>query len=408
MIEITMPKLSDTMTEGVLGDWKKSVGDRISKGDVLAEIETDKATMDLEAFSSGVLKEQRVMAGQTVAVGTVIALIEEQDNATAAASMPDQSKTVLPEPEIQTEHLPHDDKASPVVRRRAHELGVDLSAVQGTGPGGRVLLDDIESFYRASRTDSGTEQPAKTPNRQLVMHDEPQPVSETGELGPAEESQPLTKMRKSIIATVSESWKTIPHFSVVMAIQMDNSLEIRSQLKSYGIHVSLNDIIIKAVALAISKFPLINSSLREGSIILHREVNIGFMVAIPDGLLVPVIKGCQSLSLKEIATNSRQLISNAKNGLLRETDMRDGTFSLSNLGMYGVTQFSAVILPPQVAILAVGAVKETVCMKKGQPTVAHILKATLSADHRILDGAYVSGFLKEMQRILEHPIQLFI
>lgn len=412
MTEITMPKLSDTMTEGVLGAWKKSVGDSISKGDILAEVETDKATMDLEAFTTGVLLEQKVTAGQTVAVGTVIGLIGEAGEAAAGAGeaavsasggdrqegATDEAVKAVPQqqqPLVSPARQANDDKSSPVVRRRARELGVELSVVAGSGPGGRVLLDDLEAFVRDRPPGSGA-MPATAVIGDGQTPAAPQP----------DEVKPLTQMRRSIIRTVNESWLTIPHFSVLVDIRMDKAEEMLRQLKSSGIRVSLNDAVIKAAALALGNYPLLNASLMEEAVILHREINIGLMAAVPGGLLVPVVKGCQALSLAGIAQCSRRLIDCARNGRLREQEMHGATFSISNLGMHGVTHFSALILPPQVAILAVGAVKDAVAMKKGRPAVERVMKVTLSADHRALDGAYAAEFLRELKQILECPIRL--
>jgi pyruvate dehydrogenase E2 component (dihydrolipoamide acetyltransferase) len=280
----------------------------------------------------------------------------------------------------------HGGQAAPVVRRRARELGIDLATVTGSGPGGRILLEDLERY---------TAQPA------------PAAVSPPPAATPAPEGgAPLSRMRAAIARTVSEAWRTIPHFSVTMAIDMAE--EVRRELKASGTPVSLNDMVIKAASLALAKFPLINASFTGEAIVTHYEINIGIAVSLPDGLLVPVIKGCGKLSLKEIAQESRRLVGSARSGRISETDITGGTFSISNLGMYGVKQFFAVIHPPQAAILAVGAVNDVVALQNAQPQAARMMEVTLSADHRIVDGAYAAGFLQELKQVLENPVQMLV
>lgn len=421
MTDIVMPKLSDTMTEGMLGTWLKAVGDRVVKGDSIAEVETDKATMELEAFSSGILLEQRVAAGQTVAVGTVICAIGEPDEAqlgrplpvapaTATGqqapepspSPPESAETQNAEPPTPTAHP--SALSAPIVRRQAQKLGIRLDEVQGSGPSGRILLEDLQKFSRTA-TVGEISAAAETPATSTEQGENPtQPALATEHHN--SETHPLSRMRAAIARTVSQSWQTIPHFSVVIEIGMDKAEEMHRELKAGDVHVSLNDIIIKALALALQRHPQVNASFTHDSIILHQEINIGVMASIPDGLLVPVIRGCQSLSLIDIANRSRQLIGMAHDGTISEHELHDATFSLSNLGMYGVNQFSAIILPPQVAILAVGTVNDAVKMQQGLPVTRRTMLVTLSADHRALDGAVVAAFLQSLKQIIESPLQL--
>lgn len=474
--EITMPKLSDTMTEGVLGEWKKSVGEQIAKGDIIAEVETDKATMELEAFASGILVEQRVGAGETVAVGAVIGIIGEAEQAAkekapaeaeAAASVEakkvepaetepavpvekkagepadaepapspeagppvsdeegvpsDDQQTAefrLPEPGPETdlreetgkmEGTPEQDadkpgpavekeasseKSAPVVRRRAQELGIDLATIHGSGPGGRILLDDLKGATAPAGDQQTTEggyqkRPDDTTHR-------------------GGEVYALNRMQAAIARTVNESWRSIPHFSVTQDIHMNRAEQIRRELKMHGVRVSLTEIIIKAATLALLKFPKVNSSLKDEGIIFHQEINIGLMAKVTDGLLVPVVKGCQTLSLREISDKSKKLLERVRNGTITQPEISGGTFSISNLGMYDVSEFTAIILPPQVAILAVGTVRDVVKGGgAGWPSVERYMKATLSADHRVLDGVDAAAFLKELKRILENPVQLLL
>lgn len=415
--EITMPKLSDTMTEGRLIAWKKSVGDRVERGDIIAEVETDKANMELEAFSAGVLLEIRVKAGEMAPVGTVIGIVGEagekvaeggEQPAQAAAetrqppvaepSPAEAAVGVVPErimepPEETAAAAPiaeGGEKASPLVRRLAREKGIDLAQVTASGPEGRILQEDLER-YRQARGARDEERGE-------------------GERVPASGGavQPLSRMQAAIARTVSDAWRNIPHFTVTVAIDMGEAENVYRELKGAGTMVSLNDVIIKAAAMALLKFPLANASFAADGIVLHDEVNIGFAVSLDDGLLVPVIKGCRGLSLKEIAARSRKLIERARGGTITEADISGGTFSVSNLGMFGVEEFSAIIHPPQGAILAVGAVLDEAVVKGGQVVAARIMRATLSADHRLIDGAYAARFMAELKRVLENPVVMLV
>ncbi len=421
MTEITMPKLSDTMTEGRLGAWKKSVGERVERGEIIAEVETDKAVMDLEAFASGFLLETRIKAGELVAVGTVIGVIGAAGEVTAAFPVAPMvavdSPPVLVIPSVPQEVVPaisdagsapmshreehHDGRAAPAIRRHARELGIDLTLVQGSGPGGRVLMEDLERYQR----DVVTTEPESVSPGELVGGTE-NSVMSVSPAAVSGEGQALSRMRVAIARTVTESWQTIPHFSVTVDVTMDAAEEIRRELKQSGTALSVNDLILKAAALALRKYPRANSSFSNNQIITHEAVNIGSAVSLPDGLLVPVIRGCDTLSLREIGAESRRLVTAARDGRLSEAEMTGGTFSISNLGRYGITSFTAVILPSQAAILAVGAVRETVVPRKGLPYLAQVITLTLSADHRLLDGAYAAEFLKQIRTFLETPVLL--
>lgn len=416
--EITMPKLSDTMTEGRLIAWRKSVGERVERGDIIAEVETDKANMELEAFAAGVLLETRVEPGDMAPVGTVIGIVGEPGEQAAQAAPPpvreeqpaaqpvSPEKPAAPQPEkpaAEAGEVPERvmelteaeeavplgaEKASPLVRRLAREHGIYLSRVEGSGPDGRILREDLDRFLKEQ---VGVEEKASGG----------EPVAE-GTV------QPLSRMRAAIARTVSEAWRTIPHFAVTVAVDMGEAEAVRRELKGAGTAVSINDMLVKAAAMALVKFPQANGSFNESGIILHPEVNIGIAVSLDDGLLVPVIRSCQGLSLVEIAGRSRELIERAKGGRISQTEISGGTFSISNLGMFGVEEFTAVIHPPQGAILAVGAVKDEAAVRNGQVTVARTMRATLSADHRLLDGAYAARFLAELKRILENPVVMLV
>ena len=417
--EIVMPKLSDTMTEGVFGSWKKSVGDPVQRGEAIAEVETDKAVMDLEAFSSGVLLEQRVHAGELVPVGTVIGLIGAPGELPAAApqKLPEavaaqfgigpERVMEAPLPVMPEHHDHHDGLAAPVVRRKAREMGIDLEQVDGSGPGGRVLLEDLEQYAGVSLAFTTHEEELE--KTAAVRPQSAEPESHIYQGKPVTSSeQPLSRMRTAIARTVEQAWRTIPHFYETVEVQMDAAMEVRRELKLSGAPVSVNDLVLKGSALALLKHPLVNASFVAERIVLHQEINIGMAVSLPEGLLVPVLRGCQGLSLKEIAVRSRSLADSARNGRLSEAELAGGTFSVSNLGMFGIQQFAAVIMPPQAAILAVGAVRETVLVKHDQPVVGTAMQLTLSADHRLLDGAYAAAFLQELKNVLENPVKLLL
>ncbi|GFO69736.1 dihydrolipoamide acetyltransferase component of pyruvate dehydrogenase complex [Geomonas limicola] len=500
MNEIVMPKLSDTMTEGRLVSWKKRVGDQVNRGEVLAEVETDKANMELEAFTNGVILEIRVQPGETVAVGTVIAVIgnaAERGAATptgapavsagaqppaepqatpgekapggvgageppgVAAQSQEVTATVQPATEGQapTEvRLPAEaqlaaapespgeavslsqvqadaearakaqaqveakvpgkkgeeispqgpaapggalpvERAAPVVRRRARELGVDLGQVPGSGPEGRILLKDLEAFAAGA---PGT--------RPEAAGGEPRPVGEPvapAGAGPGQ-GEALSRLRAAVAKTVAESWRSIPHFSVTVDVLMDQAEALRRQLKESGVALTLNDLIVKGVALALGKYPRLNASFTGDALEMHPQANIGIAVGVPDGVLIPVVPDCQSRTLQQIAEISRSLVERARSGSLSEHDLQGGTFSVSNLGMFGVSEFNAIIFPHQAGVLAVGAVADAVVARGGSPVCVRSMKLTLSADHRVVDGAYAAEFLAELKEILESPVRLLI
>jgi len=439
--EITMPKLSDTMEEGILISWKKSVGEKVARGDILAEVETDKATMELEAFASGVLLEARVKAGEVVPVGTVIGIIgteAERPTSVDVSAQPgldekDEKKekkppVIVPEKAPSPEKTASDtgpvdkgtgeptaqplkvaasekdgsgvEKASPMVRRMARDRGIELSQVSGTGPEGRVLKEDLELF--------------------LAQTEEKQPLGNIADSTMARRtaanqltsleggSEPLTRMRAAIARTVTESWRTIPHFTVTVDIDMGAAEALHKGFKEAGDSVSLNDFVIKSVAKALTAFPRLNASWAEDRIEIHPEINVGVAVTLPDGLLVPVLPNCGNLSLREVARLSHELIESARAGRLTPEKMTGGTFTVSNMGMLGVDGFTAIILPPQAGILAIGTVSDAAVVRHGHLAVARMMKAVLSADHRVVDGAYGAGFMKELKEILENPVRLLV
>jgi pyruvate dehydrogenase E2 component (dihydrolipoamide acetyltransferase) len=430
--EITMPKLSDTMTEGRLISWKKGVGERVERGDIIAEVETDKANMELEAFVSGVLLETRVKPGEMAPVGTVIAVVGEageaappvEEKAAPPPSEPERQRPaaepvrgtaavaevparVIEKPEA-AEVTAHPsvgeageaEKASPLVRRLAREQRVDLKLVSGSGPDGRILREDLERFLSDQKVTGDRAPGTGTGGTPLT--------GEKGMTAMDGTSKPLSRMRAAIARTVSQAWQNIPHFAVTVAIDMGEAEEVRRELKEAGAILSLNDLIVKAAAVALEKFPQVNNSFAGDRISVNGEINIGIAVALEEGLVVPVIRGCRQLSVKEIAVKSRGLIDRVKSGKIIDGDISGGTFTISNLGMYGMEEFMAVIFPPQGAILAVGAIMDKPVIRGGHIAAARVMHATLSADHRLIDGAYAAQFLQELRKVLENPVAMLV
>ncbi len=410
MKEILMPKLSDTMTEGTVVTWRKAVGAAIERGEVIAEVETDKATMELEAFASGVLIDIRVPAGETVPVGTVIGLIgkvgERPEIRQPVAAEPPLTElpaeaSVTPAHPAELDSIkpgaPAEILAAPIVRRRAQELGIDLSTIKGSGPGGRLLLEDLEGTRSGAEGDQGCPMSVT-------------PGAETSALvpaaTPAPEGEPLSRMRLVIARTVSESWRSIPHFTVTIEVRMNAAELLKAQLKQDGSAVSLTALLVKAAAQALTEFPRLNASLQRECLAMHPKVNLGIVVRRDEGLLVPVLHDCTRYNLIEIAQQSAQLIERARHGQLTVAELNGGTFVISNLGMHDVHSFSALILPPMAAMLAVGSIRDAMIVEAGHPAVGRVMSLTLSADHRIVDGVYVAEFLHTLKGLLEHPEKL--
>ena len=413
--EITMPKLSDTMTDGSFIAWRKSVGERIERGEVIAEVETDKAVMELEAFASGVLLKTMAKGGETVPVGTVLGLIGEPGELTAEAQ-PASASAVQPTPAVAEPSVeptveaalttapapsavsPEPDgheKASPLVRHMARELGIDLARIQGSGPEGRILQEDLQGFV--AQHPGGAASPPEQPLAPAAQQPEPAAAATRPDVVAAPSA-----MRQAIAATVSRSWLEIPHFFVTIEIAMDACREIVTELKSGDNTVGFQDLVVKACASALGRFPLLLGSSQED------DIHISFAVALPDGLLMPVIRACQSLSPVGIARETARLAEKARSGRLTSAELLGGRFSVSNLGMFGVDEFTALIMPGQVAILAVGAVVDRPVVRHGQIVAAPTMRVTLSCDHRVVDGAYAAGFLSELRRLLEQPVSLLI
>lgn len=468
--EITMPKLSDTMEEGKILRWLKHPGDEIDHGDALAEVETDKADMVLEAFDDGVLEEIRLREGESAPVGAVIATMlrpgekpaprpsaeapaksaqaeaapiakqpestppgsrrpapgggeepaiapvfgaeaEERRNridddyypamsvhpsSAAPTSMPRPPRHV-PEPEPAHEERQgsadgHKFRASPLARRAAEEGGIDLANVRGTGPEGRITKKDIDNYVR--------EQQMFRIRRLVHPHE--------GAPGSREE---LSRMRKTIAHRMALSKREIPHFYATVEVDMEEAVRFKKSLEAtelFDVDITYNDIIVKAAALALGRFPRMNASFQDDGIIIHPRVNIGVAVAVEEGLILPVIKGCERLTLPEIARKAHQLVTKAAGGLFAADELSGATFTISNMGMAGVEHFAAVIVPPQAAILAVSAIKDRPVVRGGQLAVGKTMMVTVSCDHRIIDGIVGARFLQELKRFLENPASLLV
>jgi pyruvate dehydrogenase E2 component (dihydrolipoamide acetyltransferase) len=388
-----MPKLTDTMEEGVLLAWKKREGDSVQAGEALAEIETDKAIMDLEAFASGILRKILVQDGTTVMSGTLIGVIGGEDEditdamtdqITAGPSAGSKTKTsaqsapgsapMPPEKPEETRLI-----ASPRAKALAVDRGIDLSTITGTGPGGRIVEQDVVN--------------ALVPPTQML-----QPGID----------QPLSQMRKAIARATTRSKAPVPHFYLTIEIDMEQAEQFRDQCKDKKpSHPSITDLLIKTAALALTRHPDINVSFNGQTIRRYTSIDIGIAVGIDDGLITPVLRNCGVKSLGDISTESRTLIERARNKRLLPEEYAGASFSISNLGMFDVDNFIAVLIPPQAASIAVGTICDAPVVKDGIVKVGRRMKVTLSCDHRVLDGVQGAGFLKEFKRILEHPVELF-
>ena len=475
-----MPKLSDTMEEGKILRWLKHPGDKISPGEAIAEVETDKADMVLEAFEAGVLDQIKLNEGESAPVGAVIAMLKtsgakqsksdkaedmtsnlenpgavaeegnsttpkpidirskgaaKKDTPTAPAAKPSdqKKKSIAPaavvtdgsasdlqvhpamaanlsaaptamaappphtDPVVPAHHLDDDGdghklRASPLARRAAEEAGIDISHVRGSGPEGRVTKRDIDNFLREQQLFKF---------RRLVSPREGAPGSR----------EELSSMRKTIAKRMAQSKREIPHFYVTVDVDMEDVVRLKASLEATEVAeetVTYNDIIVKACALALGRYPRINASYVEEGIVIHPNINIGVAVAVEDGLILPVTHNCERLSLLEISRFAHQLVSKASRGGFTSDELSGATFSISNMGMLGIEHFAAVIVPPQAAILAVSAIKDRPVVRNGQLAVGKTMMMTVSCDHRIVDGVVAGRFLQELKRFLENPPSLLL
>ncbi|EOZ95758.1 Dihydrolipoamide acetyltransferase component of pyruvate dehydrogenase complex [Indibacter alkaliphilus LW1] len=422
---ITMPKMSDTMTEGTIASWLKKVGDDIKSGDIIAEVETDKATMELESYEDGTLLYIGVEAGDSVEIDGVIAIIGEKgadyetllkahkaksESAEAPAEenkkeeKKDEKKSEAPKAEVSKPSSSGSSssttdggrlKASPLAKKMASEKGIDIALVKGSGENGRIVKRDIENFDPAS-----VQQPAQAAEG----------VGSAPAVGQESyKEEKVSQMRKVIAKRLAESKFTAPHFYLTMEINMDKAIEARKSMNEVSpVKISFNDMVIKAAAAALRQHPKVNSSWLGDKIRYNDHIHIGMAVAVEEGLLVPVIRFADSKSLSQISNEAKSLGGKAKNKELQPKDWEGNTFTISNLGMFGIEEFTAIINPPDACILAVGGIKETVIVKNGQMQVGNVMKVTLSCDHRVVDGAVGSAFLLTLKGLLEDPVRILI
>jgi pyruvate dehydrogenase E2 component (dihydrolipoamide acetyltransferase) len=454
MPEVFMPRLSDTMTEGAIAQWLKAEGDTVARGDVLAEIETDKAVMDLEAYEGGVLEKILVQPGENVAIGAAIAVIgsgsgssdgsdagdaaaapetaggasqadtgQEPPAARADASAEDAGAAAAPRAEVapkaETEtpadasQVPASSrskiKATPLVRSLARSHGIDLGTVHGTGPGGRIIRADLEQLLTAGK-------PAAQPPAASVPT-APEPQSAPGAAAPVgapqedDERVPLSQIRKVTARRLTEA-ALVPVFQLTTVLDASRLTEVRrninTSLADSGVKVSVNDLVVRAVAVALAAHPEVNASFGGDAILRHKHVNVGVAVALEDGLVVPVIKDADRKSITAIGAEVKDLAARARAGRLKLDEMTGGTFSVSNLGMFGIDAFTAVINPPEAAILAVGATVDEPVVVDGQVQVRPRTRLTLTVDHRVLDGAAAAAFLRDLTNLLTEPLRILV
>ncbi|WP_376791465.1 dihydrolipoamide acetyltransferase family protein [Thermoflexus sp.] len=410
---VTMPKMGFDMVEGKLLRWLKKVGDPVRAGEPLAEIETEKVNIEFEAPASGVLKAVLIEEGTTVPVGTPIAIIGAPDEPVEVPSAAPAQAPIAPPPPptpaaptpapAPTTPLPTAPggrvKASPLARRLAQEAGIDLRAISGTGPGGRVVKRDIDRYLEAR---------APTPSPAAPTAP---PIPPTPPAAPPPAAVPVSPLRQAIARRMTASKQNVPHFYVTAEVDMDEAMAWRARInEALGERgkVSVNDMVVKAAALALREFPALRSSYQEGRIVRHEAVHIGMAVALDEGLITVVLRDADRKPLAQIARESKELVERARSGKVRPEDIEGSVFTVSNLGMYEVEHFIAIINPPEAAIMAVGSVREVPVVKNGQLTVGQRMKVTVSADHRVTDGAEVARFLQTFRRYLENPLLMLV
>jgi pyruvate dehydrogenase E2 component (dihydrolipoamide acetyltransferase) len=420
---ILMPKMSDTMVEGTIAAWHKEVGQEVKAGDIIAEIETDKATMELEAYEDGTLLYIGIKEGESIVVDGIIAVVGEKGadyqkliashkSKSNGESVKTQEAAVEPTkdtPKAMAEHtrpttMAQEEssgeskgriKASPLAKKIAAEKGFDITKIKGTGDYGRIIKKDVESYVPAP------EKPAAAPGKEIKL---PQVVGEE-----SFEEVNVSQMRKTIAKRLAESKFTSPHFYLTMEINMDKAVEARKSINEVSpIKISYNDIVIKATAAALRQHPMLNASWRGDKIRKNHHIHIGVAVAVDEGLLVPVVRFADNKSLSHIAAEVKDLGAKAKNKQLQPKDWEGNTFSISNLGMFGIDEFTAIINPPDSCILAIGGIKEAPVVKNGQLVVGNLMKVTLSCDHRVVDGATGAAFLQTLKGLLEDPVRILI
>lgn len=415
---VRMPKLSDTMTEGVVAEWHKKVGDEVESGELLAEIETDKATMEFESFQDGVLLHIGVEKGQSAPVDSILCVLGEKGEDISALLAGDQGaavqeaasiespKEVTPSPAPAVAPAPAPSpapvaaavastssngrvKASPLAKKIAEDKGINLEQVSGSGDGGRVVKRDVENFVPAAQSAA------------------PSFASVSGQESYTEVA--VSQMRKTIARRLAESKFTAPHFYLTVSIDMDNAMAARKMANSNeDVRISFNDMVIKAAAIALKKHPAVNSSWLGDKIRYNEHVHIGVAVAVEDGLLVPVVRFADAKPMSVINAEVKDFAQKAKSKKLQPQDWEGNTFTISNLGMFGIEEFTAIVNPPDACILAVGGIQQVPVVKNGQVVPGNVMKVTLSCDHRVVDGASGAAFLQTFKGMLENPIMMLV
>ena len=434
-INIEMPKLSDTMTEGTLIKWHKQVGDSVEIGDIIAEVETDKATMEMEAFDEGTITEIRVQEGEKAPIGGVLAVLDGDDAGSSSGSAPaaePQAQTAQPAPETPAASEPQaapapaaatgEDgsriKSSPLARKVAADLGVDLASVTGTGPGGRVVREDVENASKGgasssneSKAAAGLAAAAKSRAAAPAPAAAPQPILPTAKEG--DQTIPLSSMRRIIADRLLASKQTIPHFYLHVEADAAPLMALRKQIndqaeQTHGNKYTVNDFILKAVINAAQAVPEVNASFAGDSIVQFAHVGLAVAIAVEEGLVTPVIKQAETKSLLQISREVKDMAGRAKDKKLKPNEFDGGTITVSNLGAWGIESFDAIVNPPQALILSVGAAIEKPVVKNGQIVPGLRMNIGVSCDHRVVDGAVAARFLSEVKKLVEQPALMLI
>lgn len=435
--QVVMPKLSPTMEEGQLARWLKKEGDKVSVGEPIAEVDTDKATMEMQALGSGVLRKILIKEGETAPLGQLIAIIAEPDEdisvleskagsgqaaekseqrSEAKGAGTEEAAKAAP-PSSQTDRAQESREASgngagvssgegrrlivsPIAARMAADAGINLTTLAGSGPGGRIIKRDVEAAIQ-----TGGQQAPQIQKSEAPAYQQPQVQGAS-----SYRDEPMTQMRQTIARRLTTSLGPVPHFFLTTEIEMDQAAEMRRRINELDpqLKISVNDIIIKVAAAALIQHPQVNASFQEKSVRYYESADIGVAVAIEDGLITPVVRAAEKKSLSQIAGEVRELAERARSKKLRPEEYTGATFSISNLGMFGIDEFTAVINPPEAAILAVGAMTPKPVVRDGEIIVRQLMRVTMSCDHRVVDGATGARFLQTFKRILENPLYLIV
>lgn len=416
---VLMPRLSDTMTEGVIAAWHKNIGDTVAKGEILAEIETDKATMELESYKNGTLLYQGANAGEKIQVNDLLCVIGDKNTNLEQIISASKNKSVSANAEtttneisqpvhtaVQTEKSTDNTfvnegriLASPLAKKLADDRGIDLKYVKGSGDGGRIIKSDVENYQPNAVSNNEVKNQSTEINNITSA-----PVGQI-----SFQDTPVSQMRKVIAKRLAESKFSAPHFYLTMNIDMDAAVAARTKInETSSVKISFNDFVLKAVALSLKKHPTVNSSWLGDTIRTNYHVNIGVAVAVEDGLLVPVVRFADGKTLSQIAVEVKDFAQKAKDKKLQPSDWEGNTFTISNLGMFGIDEFTAIINPPDACILAVGGIAKVPVVKNGQVVAGNVMKVTLSCDHRVVDGASGASFLQTLKSFLEEPLRMLV